>query len=211
MARLLTRSQFARRSKYSRARISQLVKTGIIILKNGKVDPVQAEAAIAANIERSCRLKSEAKSKHRQSPQLELIPNGFNNTNQSDHHAEGFNNGGGNGTPSLTDARRDHELLKIKLTETQLKIRRGELVSKGEAAKWLMATVSAAKLAFLSLPRRLAGILKTLTDEKEIELLLKSEIEGIISHLKEAQNAKHNRSRPKSPNRSLGSHVEASR
>jgi hypothetical protein len=62
MARLITQAQFARRSGYSPARITQLVKEGVITLTKGKIDAAQAEAAIEANIDRSRQLKSQAKS-----------------------------------------------------------------------------------------------------------------------------------------------------
>ena len=215
MPRLITQAQFARKTKYSRARITQLVKQKVIILKNGKVDSAQAEAAIAANIDRSRQLKSEAKAKTTQSRQMDLLPNGkngFNTDSQKGASATGFNNEQPNGQPSLTDTRRDHELLKMKLTEVQLKIRRGQLVPKGEAVKWVIALGSATKLAFLNLPRRLAGILKTLTDEKEIEILLRSEIQKIIYDLLEKPiDAKHKRSARKNSKRGLGSHLETSR
>lgn len=212
MPRLLTQAQFARKTKYSRARISQLVKTGIIQLKKGRIDPAQANAAIEANIDRSRRLKSQAKFRPAQTPQMELLPNGFNNEPQSGHPPNGFNNDHPNGTPSLTDVRRDHELLKMKKTEIEIKQRRSELVPKGEAIKWLIALGSAVKLAFLNLPRRLAETLKTLNDEKEIEILLRFEIQRIIHDLLEQPlHAKHKRPRRKSTKGSMGDHLETSR
>lgn len=211
MARLLTQAQYARKTKYSRARITQLVKQGVIVLAKGKVDPAQADPAIAANIDRSRRQKSEMKSQAGQTPQMPLLPNGFNNEHPSVGAKNGFNNESQTATPSLTDARRDHELLKMKLTEAQLELRLGQLVPKGEATKWLIALGSATKLAFLNLPRRLAGTLKTLGDEKEIEVLLRSEIRSIIHNLLEQPlHGKRRRSRKKNSKRRMGGHLEAS-
>lgn len=204
MGRLLTQAQFARRMKYSRGRISQLVKGGVIKPVNGKIDPVQAEAAISANIDVSRQLRSKAASEksHRndsieeKSVQLELLPHG--------------NNGTATNLPSLTEAKRDHELLKMQLTETQIQERSGNLVPKGEAAKWLIALGSASKLAFMNLPKRLAPDLKLLTDEKEIEFLLRSEIQKIIFNLLEPLHAKPERSQRKNPARGMGDHLETS-
>jgi len=193
MPRLLTQAQYARKTRYSRARINQLVKQGVIILKNRKVNPVQAEVAITANIDRSRRLRSEAKPKIGKSQQMELLPgafnndqqkipsqNGFNNDQQKNPFQAGFNN---DHLSSLTEARRDHELLKIKLTEVQLKIKRGELVPKTEPIKWLVALGSATKLAFQGLPKRLAPIVRLYDDEKKIELIIRREVYRIIREL----------------------------
>lgn len=206
MARLLTQAQFARKTKYSRARITQLVKQGVIILKNGKVDPAQAEAAIEANIDRSRRMKAEAKARAAKTPQMEFSGNGFNTDQKKDDSKNGFNT---KEKPSLTDARRDHELRKMEKTELEIRARRGQLVQKDEAVKWVTAIGSAAKLAFLGLPRRLAGILKTMTDEKEIELLLLSEIRNIIRRELEAPLAKSKHARRKSSKRGMAGHLEA--
>jgi hypothetical protein len=208
MARLLTQAQFARKTKYSRARITQLVKQGVIILKNGKVDPAQAEAAIEANIDRSRRLKAENKSKTDRSPQMELLPNGFNNGPKNGIVKNEFN--ADPSPPSLTDTRRDHEILKMKLTEVQLKTKKGQLVPKGEATKMIVAMGSAIKLAFLNLPRRLADILATMTEPKEIEIVLRSEIKNIIHILEQSHGAKHKRVRRKNPKRGLADHLETS-
>lgn len=206
MARLITQAQFARRSGYSPARITQLVKEGVIPLTKGKIDPAQAEAAIAANIDRSRQLRSqatkgrshEAKSQAPKSAQMELPMDG--------------GNGKGYAGPSLTQTRRDHELLKMELTEAQIKVKLGEFVPRGEAMQWVGAITSAAKLGFMNLPRRLAGTLTTLTDEKEIEIYLRSEIQKIFRDILEAPlDAKHKRSAKKSSRRSVESRLETSR
>jgi hypothetical protein len=193
MARLITQSQFARKTKYSRARISQLVKQGVIILKNQKVDPAQAEPAIEANIDRSRRLKSEAKVKVAQSSQMDLLPNGksgFNNEPQNGKPTGPFNIDPQNGKPTLTDSRRDLVLLNIEKTEIEIKQRRGQLVPKGEATKMVIALGSATKLAFLNLPRRLAEILFTMVMEalwvaiKELPPATQNLLEPVIRNLK---------------------------
>jgi hypothetical protein len=210
MARLITQAQFARRSGYSPARITQLVKEGVITLTKGKIDAAQAEAAIEANIDRSRQLKSQAKSQAANGHAREAESQAPKSA-QMELPIEG-GNGKDHTTPSLTDARRDHELLKMKLTEAQLEQRLGELVPKGEATKWLIALGSATKLAFLNLPRRLAGTLKALDDEKEIEILLRSEIRSIIYNLLEKPlRGKHKRTRKKNSKKRVGGHLEASR
>jgi len=171
MARLLTQSQFARRIKLTRGRISQLVKAGVIQLVKGKVDPIQAETAINAKVDRTRQLPLELKSnQEKRSVPNQSVSNGY--------PAETNSN-----VLSLTDVRRNHEQIKAELTELQLQVKRGELIPKGEQIKWLIALGTAAKLAFLNLPKRLAPILAGMQDEKKIELLLRTEIHQVIREL----------------------------
>jgi hypothetical protein len=210
MARLLTQAQYARKTKYSRARITQLVKQGVIILKNGKVDQVQAEAAITANIDRSRQSRSEKKSKSQQSPQMSLLQNVFNTDHQNGTKTNGFNTDQKTDLPSLTEVKRDHEIKKMKKTELEIKVKLGQLVPKEETIKMVVALGTAIKLALLNFPRRLAPTLKTLTDEKEIEIYLRSEIKKVIQILEQA-HAKSKRSGSKDSKRHLAGNLETAR
>jgi hypothetical protein len=99
--------------------------------------------------------------------------------------------------------------MKMKLTEYQLKTKRGQLVQKDEATKMVVALGTAIKLAFQNLPRRLAPALKAITDEREIEIILRSEIKNIIRILEQAHHAKPKHSGSKNSKRGLGKHLEA--
>jgi hypothetical protein len=192
MARLLTQAQFARKANYSRARITQLVKQRVIVLRNGKVDPAQANAAIEANIDRSRRVRSEsamartksrsAKTK-RENPQLELMPTGFNTDHEKSTGARGFNTDHETGISSLTEARRQHEEIKMELSKLKLEIEKGNLVPKDQAIEWLSLMVNNAKLRLLGIPKRMAGPLAIILDEKEIEYRLRMEIRRILEEL----------------------------
>jgi hypothetical protein len=196
MARLLTQAQYARKTKYSRARINQLVKQGVIILKKGKVDPVQAEAAITANIDRSRQSRSEKKSKSQQSPQMNLLQSVFNTDHQNGAKTNGFNTEIKT-IPSLTDVKRDHELRKIEKIELEIKAKRGQLIPKGEALKYFIHHGIAVKLALLNLPRRVAPTLANLTDPKEIEIFLSSDIKKNIIQMLVQARAKPKNTRTK--------------
>ncbi len=45
---LISQSEYARRRGVSRQYVSRLVKQGVIVLENGKVNPVRADAALEA-------------------------------------------------------------------------------------------------------------------------------------------------------------------
>lgn len=200
MAKLITQSQFARRIKLTRGRISQLVKQGIILLTNGRVDPVQAENAIRNKVDRRRQLDLELKSQPQK--QSSLITKDLHYLSAKTGTAEKSENkpspvrSDSNGL-SLTEVRRDHELLKAELTGLQLQIKKGELVPKEEQIKWLIALGSAAKLAFQGLPRRLAPIVRFYDDEKKIEVIIRDEIYKIIRELEKPLNAAN----PRKPKR----------
>lgn len=190
MARLLTQSQFARRSGYSRARISQLVKQGVIILKNQKVDPAQAEPAIEANIDRSRRLKSEAKSRSGKTLQMELLPNGFNNDSKNAMPQGPFNTQSGNGKgyegKSLTETRRDLTLLKIstedlkrQLKEIDLRIKLGELIERSEVLGLFTYRIQIVRQGLLSFHRSLPPLLVE-KDAREISDILKERVFDLL-------------------------------
>jgi len=165
MRKLMTQAQFARRMKYTRGRISQLVKSGIIPLTNGRIDPIQAESAITANIDRSRRLELQSikpNKKVLKSDQMKLSLKPKDDV------------------LSLTQARRDHELLKMNLTDLELKVKRGDLVPKSYLTELVSMNVSNARSQLWGLPKRMAGRLAIITDEKEIENLLRVEIRSVL-------------------------------
>lgn len=129
MAKLLNQSQFARKVGKSRGRISQLVRSGVITLKNNLIDPVQAEKQISGAID------SRDSKKLRSSKPIQ-----------------------GKGQ-SLTEVRRDHEILKKQLTELRLKVETGDLVSKGSAIEVLSLEIATASSHFWGLPKRMGDIL----------------------------------------------------
>jgi hypothetical protein len=168
MVKLITQAKFARKIKLTPGRISQLVKERVILLVSGRVDPIQAEKAIRDKVDRSRQLDLELKSKSQK-------VSSSTKTDQIDQ--KDSNN------LSLTDVRRNHELLKAELTSLRLQIKRGELVPKGEQIKWLIALGSATKLAFQGLPKRLAPVVRLYDDEKKIEVIIRDEIYKIIREL----------------------------
>jgi hypothetical protein len=194
MAKLITQAKFARKIKLTPGRISQLVKEGIILLVHGRVDPVQAEKAIRDKVDRSRQLDLELKSK---SQKISSVPPTEIKTETQ--RKRQTKNQGDSDELSLTEVRRNHELLKAELTALQLQIKRGELVPKGEQIKWLIALGSAAKLAFQGLPKRLAPIIRLYDDEKKIEVIIRDEIYKIIREMEKPLDATKSRN-PKKRN-----------
>ena len=91
--------------------------------------------------------------------------------------------GQGQGSASLIDERA--ELTKIKKEREQLRLDtdRGNLLPKGESVRWVSLLVAECKAALMNFPRRMSASLAPIADEKEIELLLRQEIWGILRQL----------------------------
>ena len=177
MGKLLTQSQFGRRMKLSRGRISQLVKEEVIHLVDGRIDPVAALKSIQANVNGSRRLGSEGKPKRQ-------------------HRKKSFSKPGDNGL-SLTEVRRDHELIKKELTSLKLEIEKGNLIQKGQSIEWLCTIVAEAKQAFMNFPRRMAPVVFEKTDILDVEVILRKEIYSILDRLADSKNSKEGTAEPR--------------
>ncbi len=92
----------------------------------------------------------------------------------------------GQGSLTLTDVRIRKELARAEREEIMVKKLKGELILKGEPIGWLIALGSAAKMGFWNLPKRLAPVLAPLSDEKEIEMIIRNEVREVITTLQNA-------------------------
>lgn len=205
MARLLTRAQYARRgwrdpqtgqkTKYTRQRITQLVKQGVITLKGDKIDPAQADAAIAANVDHSRHIKEEKKKVAAKTPQMEFSGNGFNNDRKNAIPQNSFNtqssNEKGYEGKSLTETRRDltvlkinHEDLKRQLTEIDLRIKLGELIDRSEVLGLFTYRIQIVKQGLLSFHRSLPPLLAG-KDAREISDILRRKVLDLLDRFSE--------------------------
>ena len=83
----------------------------------------------------------------------------------------------------MTAAKLEREQAKAKLATLQAKEKEGSLILKNEAVKWVSLLVAECKAALMNFPRRMSPVLAPIADEKEIELLLRQEIWGILRQL----------------------------
>jgi hypothetical protein len=168
MSRLLSQAQFARKKEVDRSTVCRWVKDGKIPLVDGKIDPATAEAALAANVSLRTVDSTKLKRRHRRRK----------STKQGTLLQE---------EPSLTEARRQNELLKGELLRLKVQIERGDLIEKDEPLSWFVSTFVMVKSAILSFPRRLTGtLLAVAPDEKQVHLILKQEAISIIDQLQKA-------------------------
>jgi len=171
MAKLISRAQFARKMGLSKARITQLVKGGVISLVNGKIDAEKAEGEILGSIDRRVdSTKGKARLRKKSSPRLTE----------------------GNGqTQTLTEARRQTELLKAELLVLRLQVERGDLIPKNEPIEWFISAFMPVKHAIMNFAARMtphlvqAGLV-TPENQKETFILLRSECYSMIRELGKA-------------------------
>lgn len=155
--RLLTKAQFARKQKISKARVSQLVLEGkLSVTPDGKINPKQAAMDMKNNMDPTRQRPKKVGSA--------IAPNG----------SDGI---------SYIDIKKTHEMLKSRLTELELKVKTNELVPKSWAMEFLALQINTAKAHFLGMPKRFGEVFATLSDAKEIESLLRSEIRRILTEL----------------------------
>ena len=79
---------------------------------------------------------------------------------------------------TLVDSKKRKLDAEARLKEIDLMVREGELIKRDEAKDWVGAEIDTAKRAFLSLPRRLPGMLKG-KDERDMEPVIRAEIKGV--------------------------------
>jgi len=89
----------------------------------------------------------------------------------------------GQGSLNLTDVRTRKENARAEREELIVKKLKGELVLKDQVEKWLHGHVEEAKTALWGLPRRMGPVFSPISDEKEIEFLLREEIYKILEEM----------------------------
>ncbi len=87
------------------------------------------------------------------------------------------------GGESFDDARLRKEIAAADLQELKASALRGDLIEKDQAIKWLTVLVSEAKSAFLALPRRLAPVLYGVSEIRDIETQIRTEIHKVLEKL----------------------------
>jgi hypothetical protein len=88
----------------------------------------------------------------------------------------------------------------------------GAFVPKDQAVHWLASMLSEARQALTGLPRRVAGSLLTKTDERDIELELRSEINKILWRLaKPLDRGSHKKTKKRTHSARAAGSVETAR
>lgn len=153
---LMTQAEWARQRGFSRQYVSKLVQRGVIRLKNGQIDPTQADTAIAA-IREPARNASEP----------DVLPTG----------------GGQDLSTLLLKSRIKTEVERGKLLEAKARLESGKLVEADEVRIAAFRKARVVRDGLLNLPERLSALLAVETDASKVHELLTREIRQVLTEL----------------------------
>ncbi len=170
-SQLISQAEYARRRGVSRQYVGQMVAKGVIRLSNRKVDPDQADAALAS-VREPARPERKTTSKTGATPTPEV------------HTSE---------TPSLPHSgdlptlllktRIKSEVEKAKLLEIKARVEAGKYVDADEVKAAAFNSARVVRDALLNIPERLAAVLAAENDESRIHALLHTEIRSALEDL----------------------------
>ncbi|WP_066015958.1 MULTISPECIES: hypothetical protein [Endozoicomonas] len=153
---LISQAEFARQQGFTRGYVTKLIKKGIVKLKNGKVDSVQAQQAMKANADPVTLIRSD------QSADLSPTQPG---------------------AVDFVTARTMREAFKAKMAKLEYEEKSGTLT---DAAKVKQDAFKAGRIIrdeLLAIPDRMADVLAAEDNPYEVTKLLREEIEQALSAL----------------------------
>jgi hypothetical protein len=154
---LITQTEFAREIGVSKQYVCYLVKQGVVELKNGLVDPEQANEALATIRDPSQPLRRKNGK------------NGERNTNEL--------------STMLLKTRIKNEVERGKLLEAKAKAEIGELVSMEEVKRDAFNTARVVRNNLLNIPDRVSALLASMNEAEKIHEKLTKEIRTALEEL----------------------------
>jgi len=162
---LVSQAEYARQRGVSRQYIGQMVAKGVILLQGRKVDPAQADAALAA-------VREPARPERRATPKVEAAPKPLVPATELPTLPQG-----GDLPTLLLKTRIKSEVEKAKLLEIKARVEAGKYVDADEVK------VAAFRDALMNIPERLAAVLAAETDAARVHAMLTSEIRAALEDL----------------------------
>lgn len=172
---LITQAEWARRRGFSRQYVGRLVKRGVVRLTDGKVDPAQADAALAAQREPARpqrRIGSPAAGPAGETP------------SRTDRGGEPLALPQGGDLPTLLlKTRIKSEVERARLLEIKAKVEAGKYVDADEVKVAAFNRARIVRDALLSIPDRLAAVLAAETETQTVHGLIAAEIRQALEEL----------------------------
>lgn len=177
---LITQAEWARRHGFSRQYVSRLVKQGIVRLSSGQIDPVKADAALAAMRDPARPLRrGAAQNEIRREPAREVAAD-----RPAARAAESLALPQSGDLPTLfLRTRIKSEVERARLLELKAKVESGRYVDAEEVAAAAFNKARIVRDALLSIADRLAPILAAESDPAAIHAALSSEIRTALQEL----------------------------
>lgn len=169
MSKLLTQKDYAVRRGVSKQYIGELVRKGVLPLKNGLIDPDMADAILEARRE-PARPQRRAQSDQPQT-QKEFTPPGQRTITTAE-------------LPTLLlKTRIKSETEKVKLLEIKAKVEAGKFIDVDEVKSAAYRRGRTVRDNLLSIPDRLDAILAAETDRRKVHQILSDEITRVLDEL----------------------------
>jgi len=168
---LVSQAEYARQRGVSRQYIGQMVAKGVILLQGRKVDPAQADAALAA-------VREPARPERRATPKAETAPKPIVPATELPSLPQG-----GDLPTLLLKTRIKSEVEKAKLLEIKARVEAGKYVDADEVKVAAFNKARVVRDALMNIPERLAAVLAAETDAARVHAMLTSEIRAALEDL----------------------------
>ncbi len=172
---LISQAEWARRNGFSRQYAHELVKKGTIVLDGGKINEETANVILAAirDITREPKVNGNSSNGH-------VAENNLDDSVVVDCE------------PQLEAAELSKKLLSVrikneeekgKILEAKARTEAGQLVDADEVRKTAFDMARIARDSILNVPDRIASLLTSITDEKEMHTVLTKELRLALERL----------------------------
>lgn len=181
---LISQAEWARRRGFSRQYVNRLVRRGIVRLVDGKVEPAQADAALAAVREpaRPARRSGDATPSR--------SDRGSERAQHSDPEPLSLSSGlpagqpfGGDLPTLLLKTRIKSEVERARLLEIKAKVEAGKYVDADEVKVAAFNKARVVRENLLNIPDRLAAVLAAENDPAKVHALLAAEVRQALMEL----------------------------
>lgn len=177
---LISQAEWARRHGFSRQYAGSLVKRGVVRLTDGKVDPAQADAAIAALREPARPQRRAGVPRIGASGDRSALPGRGDESPASQPLAA---TGVGDLPTLLLRTRIKSEVERAKLLELKARVEAGKYVDADEVKVAAFNRGRAVRESLLNIPDRLAPVLAAEGDAARVHALLGAEIHQALEEL----------------------------
>jgi phage terminase Nu1 subunit (DNA packaging protein) len=187
MSQIVNKQELARRLGVSAPRVSQLVKRGLPVRSDGRIDLTSALSWISANVDRTNSAGSKL-------PATPIIPSAPAPPVSSPFAEAGRSVSQTDPARVLLIGRARAALARAKREERAERLAAGELLERREVVEFVASSFSMIRDALLAQPDRLAAQLAAVSDTAEVHRRLKEDVHALLIRLSRAIEASQFRS-----------------
>lgn len=176
---LITQAEWARQRGFSRQYASRLVRRGVVPLIDGKVDPVQADAALAALREPARPLRRARPSESKASK-----PEATSPLKPGSSGPEPLSLPQSGDLPTLLlKTRIKSEVERARLLEIKARVEAGKYVDADDVKVAAFNRARVVRDSLLNIPDRLASVVAAESDSRKVHAMLAAEIRQALEDL----------------------------